>query len=85
MKSSTACSDSEASMSCSTYTVRSSSGGGKPSTWPLEMARMSVDCRSATEVSMGRAGNQLVEQLRLWLHNQYSYATRTFRHDAADA
>ncbi len=31
-------------MSCSTYTVRSSSLGGKPSSWPLAMARISVDC-----------------------------------------
>lgn len=30
-------------MSCSTYTVRSSSAGGKPSTWPLAMARIRVD------------------------------------------
>mmetsp|Transcript_9191 Transcript_9191/g.22992 ORF Transcript_9191/g.22992 Transcript_9191/m.22992 type:complete len:159 (-) Transcript_9191:1445-1921(-) len=30
-------------MSCSTYTVRSSSGGGKPSTCPLLMAFISVD------------------------------------------
>ena len=31
-------------MSCSTYTVRSCSLGGKPSTLPLAMARMRVDC-----------------------------------------
>mmetsp|Transcript_13828 Transcript_13828/g.58139 ORF Transcript_13828/g.58139 Transcript_13828/m.58139 type:complete len:159 (+) Transcript_13828:2393-2869(+) len=30
-------------MSCSTYTVRSSSAGGNPSTWPLLIAFMSVD------------------------------------------
>lgn len=31
-------------MSCSTYTVRSTSFGGKPSSLPLAMDRMSVDC-----------------------------------------
>mmetsp|Transcript_3948 Transcript_3948/g.18143 ORF Transcript_3948/g.18143 Transcript_3948/m.18143 type:complete len:142 (-) Transcript_3948:1412-1837(-) len=30
-------------MSCSTYTVRSSSGGGNPSTWPLLIAFIRVD------------------------------------------
>ncbi len=33
-------------MSCSTYTVRSCSLGGKPSTLPFAMARMRVDCSS---------------------------------------
>lgn len=42
-KSTTADSASEASMSCSTYTVRSTSFGGKPSSLPLAMLRMSVD------------------------------------------
>ena len=42
-KSTTGVSAWDASMSCSTYTVRSSSLGGKPSSWPLAIARMSVD------------------------------------------
>ena len=42
-KSSTASSAWDASMSCSTYTVRSSSLDGNPSSWPLAIARISVD------------------------------------------
>jgi hypothetical protein len=44
-------------MSCSTYTVRSCSGGGKPSTLPLAMARMRVDL-PAPLACRGRGGQR---------------------------
>ena len=38
-------------MSCSTYTVRSTSLGGKPSSLPLAMERISVDCREENQIA----------------------------------